>query len=86
MISLILYDDNDSTIDKTIMGMMEGIFPSSTTLIKYHYVEYLVETIDKHLCKFHTYRLFRYQFYLVYFILYYQTSYFEHLNLIRLND
>jgi hypothetical protein len=56
------------------------------TTHKFQYVEYLVDSVYEQLCDFHTFTLFKYQSYLVYFLPYFQSSYFEHLNLRKLDE
>jgi hypothetical protein len=80
MMCLILGYDHDKTINETILGFMAAISPPhDTPLVKFNYAKYLADAIHLQFENFNSTRCFRYQSYLVYLILYFQSFNFKHI-------
>jgi hypothetical protein len=82
MIASILGCDDDSTMDETILGLLNDISPSpSFPPLKYNFIEFMSNAIHVQLCGFHDFKMFHYQSYLMFMLLYSQYDYFKYLNL-----
>jgi len=71
IVSTILGNDNDKTIDQYALGLMNYIFPPMLKpLVKYNYPQFLADNIHYELLEFEATKYFRYQSYLIYLFLY----------------
>jgi hypothetical protein len=67
MMTEILGNDDDQTVNEYILGFMTSIFPPTVKpLVKFNYSQYLVDNMHHQLYEFEASRYFRYQSYLVY--------------------
>jgi hypothetical protein len=74
--------DNDSTIYDIILGFILKITQSEI----FYYVKFLSDVIHEQFVQFQSLKCFRYQSYLIYFMIYYQSTHFEHLGLNRVDQ
>jgi hypothetical protein len=82
MMTTILGNDNDLTIDEYVLGFMISICPHTVKhLSKFNYAQHLANNIHHQLSEFETTRYFRYQSYSVYLLMYSKVVKFSHLGL-----
>jgi len=73
MSCVVLGHDIDRIVDNTILGLFKSIFHLTTqTIAKFHFPLYISNYIHYKLTKFTLSRSYRYQYYLVYFLLFFK--------------